>query len=113
MGTMKAGEVPGKLAVLRLIVLPFRAQEIQEEAANEARANLVTVAKHLYMGGVTNVARARLACARSVCFGARSAPIKHGTVSRSARHVKKMSNIYKRGAECGSAIGAVDKRDIS
>ena len=76
-------------------------------------ANHVTVAKNLYMEGVTNVKPAEIACAGSVCFGARSAPIKHGTVSKSAKHVKKMSDIYKRKAECGSAIGAMDKRDIS
>ena len=94
-------------------MLLFRAQEMQEETANETRANHVTVAKNLYMEGVTNVKPAEIACAGSVCFGARSAPIKHGTVLKSAKHVKKMSIIYKKAAECRNAIGAVDKQDIS
>ena len=109
---MKAGEVPGTLALLGLMVLPFRPQGTQDQAANEARANLVTFARHLCMGGVTRVGRARLACARSVCFGARCAPSKNGTVTRSAVHVRKMGNIYKGEAKCGGAIGAVHKRDI-
>ena len=76
-------------------MLLFRAQEIQEETANETRVDHVTVAKNLYMEGVTNVKRAKIACVGIVCFGARSAAIRGGSVTKFARHVKKLTIIYK------------------
>ena len=43
-------------------------------------ANNATVAKNLYMEQVTNVKAPEMACAGSICFGARSAPMKHKIV---------------------------------
>ena len=94
-------------------MLLLRMQEIQDETTKATRVDHVTAANNRYMESVTNVKIAEIRCVGAVFFGARFAGIKRGGVSRFATHVKKLTIIYKRKAECGSVAGAVDKPDIS
>ena len=94
-------------------MLLLRMQEIQDETTKATRVNHVTAANNRYMESVTNVKIAETRYVKAVFFGVHFVGIKRGCVSRFVQHVKQLAIIYKRKAECGSAIGAVDKRDIS